>query len=41
MSFILGSILYIALMGGLDARLSWPAPAGSRARKHASAGVRQ
>jgi hypothetical protein len=32
MSFILGTLLFVAVIGALDARLPWPRPAKKEAR---------
>ena len=40
MSFILGSLLFIAVVGALDARLPWPSPRSNGRSNVGTQGVR-
>ncbi|HEX4446061.1 MAG TPA: hypothetical protein VH044_04970 [Polyangiaceae bacterium] len=40
MSFVIGSLLFIAVVGALDARLPWPRPSSRARRSHRDGEVR-
>ena len=40
MSFIIGSLLFVAVVGALDARLPWPSPRSSAGSNARAQGVR-